>query len=119
MQNAFAYCNKMVTAPAVPESVTNMLGCFQECHSLKTAPVIPKNVTNTAYAFSGCSSLEGTVVIHGNITEHNNMWNGTTNTIYITGDSENLEDLTAGGLLGIFGDVRLLEEREEENSEQP
>ena len=30
-----------------------------------------------------------------------------------------LEDLTVSGLLGIFGDVHLLEEKEEENTEQP
>ena len=119
MQNAFANCENMVVAPAIPESVTNMLGCFQQCYSLKTAPVIPKNVLNTAYCFSGCTSLEGTVVIHANPTETNNMWQGTEHTIYITGDSDMLEDLTVSGLLGIFGDVHLLEEKEEENTEQP
>ncbi len=119
MQNCFKDCENMVTAPAIPESVTDILGCFQRCYSLKTAPIIPKNVTEMAYLFEDCTSLEGIVTIHANPTGTNNMWSGTAHPLYLTGDSDMLEDMTVSGLLGIFGEVYLLEDKPDENTEQP
>lgn len=110
LQNAFAYCENMVEAPVIPESIVDMLGCFQGCYSLETAPVIPKNVTNLAYAFEDCTSLKGIVTIHANPTETNNMWYGTAHPLYLTGNSDMLEEMTVSGLLGIFGEVYLLQD---------
>ncbi|MEE0929184.1 MAG: hypothetical protein UIG59_08325, partial [Acutalibacteraceae bacterium] len=104
---AFAFCENMTTAPVIPETVENMLGTFQHCYALETAPVIPKNVTEMAYTFENCTSLQGTVVIHANPTSINCTFYGTEHPIFVTGDSEILEEFVSNII--IFGDVSLLQ----------
>lgn len=103
----FAFCEKMTTAPVIPETVEDMLGTFQHCSSLVTAPVIPKNVTEMAYTFEYCTSLQGTVVIHANPTSTNCVFYATEHPIFVTGDSEILEEFVSDII--IFGDVSLLQ----------
>lgn len=104
---AFAFCENMTTAPVIPETVEDMLGTFQHCYALETSPVIPKNVTEMAYTFENCTSLQGTVVIHANPTSTNCVFYGTEHPIFVTGDSEVLEEFVSNII--IFGDVSLLQ----------
>ena len=58
MYEAFYGCTLLTTAPAIPNSVTNMECTFEGCTSLTTAPIIPNSVTNMEYTFNNCTSLK-------------------------------------------------------------
>lgn len=57
MRNCFGGCSGLVTAPVIPDSVTDMYSCFGNCTSLITAPVIPDSVIFMGNCFYSCTSL--------------------------------------------------------------
>ena len=57
MQYTFFGCQKLVSAPAIPKGVTNMIGTFYFCSSLTESPVIPDGVTTMEKMFYLCTSL--------------------------------------------------------------
>lgn len=57
MSECFAHCNKLTSAPSIPNSVLDMEYCFNYCEKLTSAPVIPPNVTNLLDCFYGCHAL--------------------------------------------------------------
>ena len=63
ISSTFSGCTSLVNAPTIPNSVTGMSGTFQGCTSLVTAPVIPSSVANIGFLFNGCTNLTGTVRI--------------------------------------------------------
>ena len=69
MSACFFNCKNLVQIPEIPNSVTNMEGCFYGgCTSLAQAPVIPNSVTNMFCCFSGCTSLTQAPVIPNSTT---------------------------------------------------
>jgi len=69
----FYGCDKMITAPAIPETATSISVAFYGCSSLTAAPVIPASVQRMSSAFQGCSSLTGDVVIHATL-DKSSFW---------------------------------------------
>lgn len=63
LNDAFWYCEQMVTAPEIPDTVTSMRGAFCGCRSLKVAPELPDGVTDLFQTFSDCQVLEEPPVI--------------------------------------------------------
>ena len=63
MRETFCGCYKLTTAPTIPNSVTDMTATFYGCTSLTTAPTIPSSVTNMYSTFDNCLSLKKPPVI--------------------------------------------------------
>lgn len=79
-------CKQLVNAPTIPPSVTNLDTTFASCTALETAPEIPASVTKMRNCFSGCTSLKGNIVVNNQITEeydYRNVFYNTVNDIYI------------------------------------
>ena len=53
----FHSCTSLITAPRIPDSVTDMTTAFYECTSLTTVSNLPNNLRNMDYAFVRCTSL--------------------------------------------------------------
>ena len=68
----FQYCEKMIKAPVIPETVENLYGAFWYCTALTEAPNIPNSVTNLELTFAGCSSLN---TYRGNTDENGDFRN--------------------------------------------
>lgn len=82
----FWVCKQLVNAPTIPPSVTNLDTTFASCTALETAPEIPASVTKMHNCFSGCTSLNGNIVVNNQITEeydYRNVFYNTVNDIYI------------------------------------
>ena len=65
------------------------------------------------YNYSAFTTEDGTVAWSAGVndtTKTDNMWYGTAHPLYLTGDSDMLEEMTVSGLLGIFGEVYLLQD---------
>ena len=75
--------------------MTNMGGTFNGCFSLITAPTIPNSVTDMSWAFYRCASLTGTIEINVNPTNYSRCFYGTTQPITLTGSSPILSELAA------------------------
>lgn len=72
MDSAFSGCKSLATAPEIPSSVTNMKNTFWECSSLTTAPEIPISVTDMYGTFTNCTLLaEQTITIPASVTDLN------------------------------------------------
>ena len=71
----------MVSAPAIPETVTVIDRAYMGCSSLLVAPDIPDSVISVQYAFADCTSLTSLRHISKNIE-------------YIQSAFENCKDLT-------------------------
>ena len=68
---------------------------FSGCTSLTTAPAIPNSVTNMSYTFKGCTSLTGIITINANINTsyasyYDRCFYDTVKPIVLTGSSPNL-----------------------------
>lgn len=59
----FLDCVNMVTAPEIPDGVTNMDSCFSGCESLTIAPTIPIGVTSMDSCFKDCIALVNPPII--------------------------------------------------------
>ena len=70
----FYGCSSLTTAPAIPNSVTDMTATFYDCTSLTTAPVIPSSVTNMTSTFDGCTSLTTAPTIPNSVTNMNSTF---------------------------------------------
>ena len=57
MRRTFYGCTSLTEAPRIPNSVINMVETFYFCTSLTTVPAIPQSVTDMSYTFYGCTSL--------------------------------------------------------------
>jgi len=56
---SFYNCKGLIVPPAIPDSVTNMSGCFYGCTNLTDLSelTIPNNVTDMSYCFDRCTGL--------------------------------------------------------------
>lgn len=79
MEYCFYGCASLVQAPAIPSSITDMMGCFANCKNLKQAPTLPANVTNMSLCFYGCTSLTQAPDIPANVTNMSSCFYGCTN----------------------------------------
>ena len=114
MDGTFAYCTSLKTAPAIPQSVTDIsytfYGCtslttapeipdsvkdmyvtFYGCTSLTTAPAIPQSVTDMSSTFQQCISLTGDIIINASPTDYSKCFDRTEELIYLKGTAGNLE----------------------------
>ena len=71
MDYAFCYCSNLEKAPIIPSGVTNMESTFSDCSSLIEAPVIPDSVTNMSHTFQNCNSLTTAPVIPSSVVNMN------------------------------------------------
>ena len=143
LRYTFSGCTGLVTAPIIPEGVTDLSYAFCGCTALVTAPEIPASVTNMNSTFSGCTALEGEIIIDAVLaepvcaeecdcpghTEENgcegcaecstyvDCFSGTVNAITITGGGNMLAELAA---TAETGNVMVIEQdvTEEENPEE-
>ncbi|WP_024467040.1 leucine-rich repeat domain-containing protein [Treponema pedis] len=69
MENCFADCTGLTTAPAIPAGVTDMGWCFYGCKNLTTAPDIPAGVTVMSGCFAGCKNLTRAPAIPKDVTD--------------------------------------------------
>ena len=69
MFHTFRWCDKLLKAPEIPDSVTNMSSTFTGCYSLTTAPAIPNSVTDMTATFYGCTSLTTAPTIPNSVTD--------------------------------------------------
>ena len=99
MKHTFLNCN-LIEAPVIPDGVTNMCGTFEQCDDLTKAPVIPSSVTNMQGTFAECHGLKGTTIeINANPDEYSNCFsNIIMNTITLTGTSTMLDEIRATGI---------------------
>lgn len=97
----FAFCENMVTAPKIPNTVTNLIYAFSNCTSLKnvvipdgviemdhafywsegliTAPKIPDSVEDMRWAFAKCTALTNPPNIPPNVYNLNSCFLDCTN----------------------------------------
>ena len=91
MNSTFSGCTGLTTAPEIPNSVTDMCLAFAGCTGLTTAPEIPNSVTYMRWTFSGCTNLTGEITINANIDNEVPTWHyedcfsDTTKPIQLTG----------------------------------
>lgn len=78
LEECFVDCESLITAPTIPDSVTNMRYCFMGCTSLTSAPVIPNGVTDIEGCFQVCELLTSAPVIPSSVTEMNLCFRGCT-----------------------------------------
>jgi hypothetical protein len=98
LSGTFANGTSLTTAPAIPNAVTDMYMTFYNCNALTTAPIIPSNVTNMTWTFQRCTSLNGTVEINAtNLTSYSACFNGTTQSITLTGNCPKLVEIATTG----------------------
>ena len=64
----FSNCTSLTTAPTIPNSVTRLSSTFYGCISLTTAPTIPSSVTHMRYTFKDCTSLTTAPTIPNSVT---------------------------------------------------
>lgn len=55
---AFEGCTSLEEAPAIPNSVSNMVAMFRGCSNLKKVSSIPSSIADMEFAFDNCVSLE-------------------------------------------------------------
>ena len=53
----FSGCTSLVTAPEIPEGITNLIGTFSGCILLKNVPTLPESTVNMMLTFFLCVSL--------------------------------------------------------------
>ena len=68
MYGSFGYCDKLIIAPIIPTTVTNLEWAFRECTSLTTVATIPPSVTDMNHTFDGCTSLTTVPIILEGVT---------------------------------------------------
>ena len=89
----------LVTAPVIPNGVTNLRETFNGCTNLKNAPVIPSSVMNMEGTFRYCSSLTGNLIINANPSSYVQcLSNAATNfgtQLYLSGTSNKLNEILA------------------------
>lgn len=76
LQEAF-YGTSVRVAPTIPETVTNMFGCFENSNIRDVSKiVIPRGCTSTAYLFTRCSSLidASTMTMGDHVTDASSMF---------------------------------------------
>ena len=56
-RNAFYWYSGIVQSPILPDTITDMMGCFGMNPSLTTITNFPANVENLAWAFESCSNI--------------------------------------------------------------
>ena len=83
----FSGCTSLTTVPTIPASVTYMSACFRGCTSLTTAPTIPNNVTYMSACFYGCTSITGYITIPASVVGYNNIFDNTSQVIFVEGGS--------------------------------
>ncbi|MDY2803828.1 MAG: leucine-rich repeat protein, partial [Bacilli bacterium] len=81
MVGTFGGCTSLVNAPEIPSSVTNMTSTFAGCKSLVNAPEIPSSVTNMFSTFVGCTSLVNAPEIPSSVTNMNSTFSGCTSLV--------------------------------------
>ena len=100
----FMRCDKLVTAPEIPETVVTMwsgwlYGTFYDCTNLRTAPMIPPKVTNMSYTFFGCTNLTGKLIINVNPKDYKNCLGGASTAddanLVVSGSSTVLDEIIA------------------------
>jgi surface protein len=69
MIETFAYCTSLVTAPTIGNSVENMTNTFHYCINLVNAPTIPDSVLNMSYTFYDCNSLVDAPTIGNSVVD--------------------------------------------------
>ena len=78
VKNLFKNCKNLTSAPAIPDTVTDMTYSFFGCTSLTDIPAFPKSLTNLEYAFSGCTSLQSVPEIPNGVTKMKETFRGCT-----------------------------------------
>ena len=88
MRGTFKLCRDLTTAPAIPDSVTDISYAFQFCNKLKayigntgstgdfSGYVIPKGVTNMEHAFQLCRLITVAPIIPEDVTNIESAFNG-------------------------------------------
>lgn len=69
MSGCFYGCYNLICAPEIPDSVISINSCFYRCYSLQTPPTIPNSVTDMAYCFASCIGLTTAPTIPESITD--------------------------------------------------
>ena len=87
LSDCFHGCTSLTTAPTIPASVTEMSYCFSGCTSLTTVTTIPASVTTMTFCFSGCTSLTGYITIPASVVVYNNIFDNTSQVIFVEGGS--------------------------------
>ena len=90
MNSTFGFCEKLKAAPDIPSKVRVLSCTFMSCTSLEKAGVIPASVTDLGATFQDCTSLTGEIIFNTNADYCDNLFEGTKQTITITGNSDNL-----------------------------
>jgi len=68
LRGTFFECESMVTAPAIPNTVTDLTLTFEDCYMLKLPPAIPDSVTNMTGTFSYCKAMTEAPVLPDGLT---------------------------------------------------
>lgn len=69
LHRTFSDCKRMIKAPEIPASVTELSSAFIGGYSLGKAPKIPDGVTKMDSAFVGCKALKSTAW-HSDFVRH-------------------------------------------------
>ena len=77
MSKAFSGCSSLQSVGKLPSALTSMDNAFHKCASLTVAPEIPSSVEDVSQAFAECSSLSGTITVNGNPDEYHGFLRGT------------------------------------------
>lgn len=95
LTRTFAGCTKMVSSPAIPQSIFRYDNTYNSCAKLETAPLIADGVINLNGTFYGCTSLSGVITIDAEVTDYGRCFKSTSKQIYLTGSSSKLAELAA------------------------
>ena len=76
MHDAFIWCEKLTVAPQIPDGVIDMRGAFYYCYELTVPPVIPDSVTNLQWTFRECKALQNAPAIPKNVVNMSGTFTG-------------------------------------------
>ena len=93
MSGTFQYCNNLINAPVIPNSVTNMSGTFENCQNLTNAPVIPNSVISIRTTFMGCYNLINAPVIPNSVTNMEGTFRDCSNLVNAPEIPESVENI--------------------------
>lgn len=111
MVHTFYACDKLIKAPEIPDTITNMSITFYKSANLTAAPNrIPDSVINLDYSFANCTQLNTIPIIGKNVIDMTSSFSGTSikTTTDIPSSVKNLQDS--------FQDCPMLEEAKELNT---
>ena len=98
-----------VEIPNNQYNTTSMDDCFYNMHNLKSVSIIPSYITSMNRTFCNCDSLSGTIHVYNNPISYTNIFDGTSNTIYIIPHSASIKSKWET-IARLYNNVKVLKE---------